>query len=298
MKGVTLKSKSSSIDRRQAYFAVLGGAIIAGFTGLFIKHIHMDAGSLAFVRTIVPAAVLGIWLRWKQVPFFRGNYQKMLLASCFNAVRMYLFIMAYIYTSISTAVIILFTWPIFVNIMGFIWLRENIGIRQIGLLVLAFLGIFLVYLDYGFSISSADVIGISSALGSALFFSISYVMFKSEIQEYSRNEIIFYQNIVGSICFLPFFIVAPWPGYADWILSLSYGSIMGIALFHFFFFGLKHLPASRASIIHYFEIVSAVATGVIFMGDALTINMLLGGICIVISTLLLKRLSSSEMVEK
>ena len=286
-----LLKNSTTVEQRRAFSAVVTGAIIAGFSGLFIKHITLDATTLSFIRTATPTLLIGVWMLSSGIGFFRGNYKKMLLASTLNAARMYLFFVAYIYTSISIAVIMLFTWPIFVNLLGFIWLKEKVNSAQIGLLVLAFLGIVVVYLDQGFSFSNRDFIGISAALGAAFFYSFSYIIYKEEIQNYTRNEVIFYQNFVGMFVFLPFFLLADWPNVSDWSLSLVYSIMMGIVIFNFFFYGLKYLPASRASLIHYVEIVSAVLTGVIFMGDQLTPFVIIGGILILASTALLQRIT-------
>ena len=283
--------QTTSYQNRRAFYAVVVGAVIAGFSGLFIKHITLNATSLSFIRTATPALLIGAWMFASRISFFRGNYKKMLVASTLNAARMYLFFIAYIYTSISIAVIMLFTWPIFVNILGVIWLKEKIGRSQIILLGLAFAGIIIVYLDQGFEFNSRDVIGITAALGAAFFYSFSYIIYKSEIQNYDRNEIIFYQNLVGMFLFLPFFIIEDWPSISDWSLSLIYSTMMGIVIFNFFFYGLKYLAATKASMIHYVEIVSAVLTGVIFMGDQLTPFIIIGGCLILLSTAILQRIA-------
>ncbi len=277
--------------RRQAFLSVVFGAMIAGFSGLFIKHITLDATSLSFIRMGTPTLLLGAWMMASGITFFRGKYEKMLLASALNAARMYLFFIAYIYTSISIAVIMLFTWPIFVNVLGYIWLKERVTLTQIILLLLAFIGIAVIYFDRGFNLQNADFIGISAALGAAFFYSFSYIIYKTEIHNYTRNEIIFYQNLVGMFVFLPFFLMADFPNVMDWSLSLVYSILMGIVIFNFFFFGLKYLPASKAALIHYVEIVSAVLTGVLFMGDQLTPLMIVGAALILGSTAYLQRLT-------
>ena len=130
---------------QRAYFAILVGAAIAGLSGILIKHLTIPATSIAFLRMAIPAVILAGWMKTRGMAFFRGRYRKMLTASALNAARMYLFLVAYIYTSISNAVIMLFTWPLFVNLMSFFWLKESISRRQVALLILAFGGILIIY---------------------------------------------------------------------------------------------------------------------------------------------------------
>lgn len=269
---------------RKAFLSVLIGSIIAGLTGLFIKNISVPASSIAFVRTALPTCLLALWMITRRIAFFRGNYKRMLLASVLNAIRMYLFLVAYVYTTITQAVIMLFTWPIFVNIISSIWLKEKIGSRQIFILVLAFLGIVVIYSEQPFSLDNHDFIGMSAGIASALFYAISYIIYKTEIQNYHRNEVIFYQNIIGAFVFLPFILInSPIPDTQDIVLMLGYSFLMGIVIFNFFFFGLKYLKASQASLINYVEILGAVSIGVIFMDDKITPNILLGGLFIIFS---------------
>ena len=269
---------------KKAFLSVLTGSIIAGLTGLFIKNISVPASSIAFVRTALPTVVLGLWMFHRGLSFFRGNYPRMLLASTLNAIRMYLFLVAYVYTTITQAVIMLFTWPIFVNIISSIWLKEKISTRQVFILALAFLGIVIIYSEQPFSLDNRDFLGMSAGIVSALFYSISYVIYKSEIQNYHRNEVIFYQNLVGGVLFIPFiFINTPVPNTQDIVLMSGYAFLMGIVIFNFFFYGLKYLNASQASLINYVEILGAVSVGIIFMNDNITANILIGGLFIISS---------------
>ena len=279
---------------QRAFLAVVIGSIIAGLTGIIIKNISVPASSIAFVRTAIPTIILAAWMMGQGIQFFRGNWEKMILASVLNAIRMYLFLTAFIYTSITQAVIMLFTWPIFVNILSTIWLKEKISLKQVFTLVLAFAGIVIIYGDQSFSLENRDFIGMSAGVLSAFFYSISYILYKTEIDNFHRNEIIFYQNLVGSFVFLPFFwFVNPWPVLSDYPLLLTYGILMGIVIFNFFFYGLKYLKASQASMIAYVEIISAVATGIIFMGDEVTTQIVIGGSFILGSIYLIKRMGMS-----
>lgn len=275
--------------KEKAYLAILTGAMIGGVGGLFIKFMNIPASSIACIRMMIPCVLLGVWMRYAGMRFFRGNYKVMLGGSVINAVRMYLFLAAFIYTSIGNAIIVFYTWPIFGTLLGVILLKEQISRRQIGLLGLAFTGIIIAYSNQEFSFDNQDFIGMSAAIGSAFLYALSVIIFKTETPNYTRNEIIFYQNIVGAFVFLPFFILnEPTPTQSDIILGVSYGFLVGIVAYNFFFFGLKYLDASRASMLTYVEVVSAVLLSYFVIGDVLSWNMIVGGGCIILSTILLR----------
>jgi len=281
--------------KEKAYLAVLTGAMIGGVGGLFIKAMSIPATSIACIRMIVPCLLLGGWLLSTGTRFFRGNYKVMLGGSMINAVRMYLFLAAFIYTSIGNAIIVFYTWPIFGTLLGATLLKEHITRRQIALLGLAFTGIIIAYSNQDFSFENQDFIGMTAAIGSAFLYALSVIIFKTETPNYTRNEIIFYQNIVGALVFIPFFVFnEPTPTAMDMTLGISYGLMVGILAYSFFFFGLKYLEASKASMLTYVEVVSAVLLSYLVMGDVLSLNMIVGGGCIILSTILL-RLETREM---
>ncbi len=275
--------------KERAYLAVLTGATIGGVGGLFIKAMTIPASSIACIRMMVPCLLLGAWMSYSEIRFFRGNYMVMLGGSVINAVRMYLFFAAFIYTSIGNAIIVFYTWPIFGTLLGATLLKEQITRRQIALLGLAFAGIIIAYSNQKFSFENQDFIGMSAALGSAFLYALTVIIFKTETPNYTRNEIIFYQNIVGALVYIPFLILnEPTPTSMDLTLGITYGLLVGIIGYNFFFFGLKYLDASRASMLTYVEVVSAVLLGYWVLEEVLSWNMVLGGGCIILSTILLR----------
>ncbi len=276
--------------KQQAFIAVVIGALLAGLSGLFIKSASLPPASYAFFRTLVPAALMAIWMVYRGIPFMKGNYTNMLLGSLLNAIRMYFFFMAYILTSIGNAVLISYTWPIFATLLSAIFLKEKVSRRNVYLLFTAFMGIVLVYINKPFSFADKDFTGMSAALAAAALYSGSIILFKKEADNYTRNEILFYQNICSVLIFLPFVLLQdPPPVSTDIMISLSHGLFLGTIGFGFFFFGLKHLPASTASAITYVEVISALLVGVFWNDEALTWNMLAGGAIILGATSLMKK---------
>ncbi|MEL7001279.1 MAG: DMT family transporter [Bacteroidota bacterium] len=277
---------------QRAFFAVVLCAILAGTNGIFIKNMEsLNANSIAWLRSSIPTVILAVWMIYAKIPFFRGNYPKMLFASFLNAIRMYLYLVAFIYTSIGNAVIIFYSWPIFVTIMSAITLREKIRWNQVLLLITAFVGLVIAYSDKEFTFEDRDFIGMLAALLSSLVYAWTVIIFKSESNNYRRNEIIFYQNLAGLVLFLPFFIFQfPKAELIDLQIGFVYSVLVGLVIFNLFFYGLKYLRASAASSIMYIEVVCALIFSYLWFDDPLSINMIIGGSLILISSFFINRL--------
>ena len=130
----------------------------------------------------------------------------------------------------------------------------------------------------------------TAMLLSAVIYALTVIIFKKESEKYSKYEIIFYQNIIGSIIFIPFiFINKPLPTLFQTSVGLVYGALIGLVGFIFFFSALKKIKASTVSFLSYFEVVSAIILSVIFFQEVLTWNMGVGGLLIILATTLIKK---------
>ncbi|MEM1321520.1 MAG: DMT family transporter [Bacteroidota bacterium] len=274
--------------KQRAYLAVIFAATVAGCGGLFIKYMQISAPAIGWIRMAIPSVLLIAYLKYQGIPFFRGNYKKMMGTSVLQAIRLYLFVLAFVYTSIGNAIILFYSWPIFVAILGKFTLRERLSNEQKLLLLSAFGGLILAYSDKQFSFEDRDFIGMMAALLAAIIYSITVIIFKSESENYTRAELVFYQNIAGAFLFLPFFLYeAPQVTPQDWGAGTAYAILVGIVVYTFFFYGLRYLKASIASGLMYIEVVSAIILGYLWLGESLSWNMLIGGGLILLSSFLL-----------
>ena len=275
---------------KKPFLAVLLAASLAGTSGIFIKYVdHIPPTSLSFLRTLLPTLLMGGWMFVQGIPFFRGNYPLMLVGSVLNAARLLLFFTAYIYTTIGNAVLISYTWPIFTTLFSVWFLKEQVSRRSLMLLSLSFLGIIIVYSAKPLSFESRDFIGMTAALGTAMTYSISLIIFKKESATYTRTEILFYQNLAGIFIFLPFFLLNPITSGRDISIVSAHAIFLGTFAFSFFFYGLKHLKASTASMLAYVEILSALLLSILWIGEESSWHMYLGGSLIIGSTMLLRK---------
>lgn len=218
----------------------------------------------------------------------------MLFASVINAGRMFLYLIAYKFTSIGNAVVLFYSYPLFVTAIESIFYKKPIENKQWFFLFLAFLGIIITYLGKPFSFESDDFIGMMAAIGAAIGYAITVMMFKRESHNYSQNQMVIYQNIAGAILFLPFLSGLPSAETSHLGIGLIYGIVIGVVVFKMFFFGLKHLPAATATSLMYLEVVSAILLGFLLLGEELSYNTYLGGAMILTSSFYISRLNRKK----
>ncbi len=274
--------------RANPYLEVIIAAVIWGSSGLFVKYFDLPAPVIAFFRLAIPSIVLGIIFLAKRTKIYHSKL--LLWASSLNAVRMFFYFLALSFTSLSKAVIVLYTWPLFANLWSFIFLKERLSRRNVFLLFTAFAGIILIYLKNELSFSDQDFIGMTSMLLSSIVYSSTVILFKKESLKCSQTCLLFYQNIIGAIIFLPFIFLS------DYSLDLEKGSILvfyalliGLVAFGLFFSALKEIKASVASFLAFFEVPSAIFFGIVFFGDVMTWNVIIGGALIITSAIFARK---------
>ena len=272
------------------YLEVIIAATFGGLGGALIKLLNLPATSTSFFRFIVPAVLLLLFLWYRKIKLFRGNYKLLLAASLLNVVRIFCFVAGYTFTSMGNAIIIFFTWPIFGALLGIILLKEKIKLRTILLFGLAFAGIIIMYMNKEFSFTNSDFIGMTAMIISAITYALTIIIFKKELVNYTKTETIFYQNLIGAIVFIPFIVInKPLPTLSQTGIGILYAIVAGMCTFYFFFSALKRLKVSHYSLLTYWEVVAAVFFGWLIFGEVITWNMFVGGMLIVVSGYLLRR---------
>jgi len=272
-----------------SFYKILFAASLWGFAGPFIKWINLQPTSTVFFRFSIPllAILIQSFITQRRIKF-RAD-KTLLFASFTDSIRMFTFLLGFTYTSIGNAVIVFYTWPIFVMIFSSFILKEKINQLKLLMISLSFVGILIIFSQKSISYSTSDLLGMLAVLISAILNAFCIVIYKTKSTEYDRTDIIFYQNFMGAFLFLPFiFINRPFPSMEQTFLGIGYGFLIGYFCYLFFFPALKEMNASIASILAYVEVVSAVIIGILFFNESLSLQTLIGGLLIISSVIIIK----------
>jgi len=275
------------------YIEVFLAALLWGATGIFIKILHLPSTSLTFFRAAIPVVILYIIFSLQRKKIFKGKHKLMWIASALNSVRLLLYFIGFSLTAIGNAVIILYTGPIFIALFSALFLKEKVTSKKVGVLLLAFLGLVVMYSNHVFSFEQKDFFGMTAVLASTIINAVMILLIKKEIHNYTKMETIFWQNLVAAFMFAPFILIArPFPTAFQWQTAVVYAFINGLVAYYMYFSALKKIPLSTATIITYMEVVSAITFAWFFLKEPITLNMLLGGMLIISASLLLKRVEA------
>ncbi|HUQ85724.1 MAG TPA: DMT family transporter [Candidatus Limnocylindrales bacterium] len=260
------------------YLEVIIAAAIFGTAGIFVKIIDLPATTITFFRVAAPTFILFMYFGLKRQNIFKTATKMVIFISLLNALRMYLWLFAYLHTSVGNAVIILYTWPVFTVLLGPLIIKEKLTKQKLALALIAFIGIVIIFSNKEVSFGNKDFIGMLAMLVSASLSAVTTLLFKPQSKHYTKQQLVFFQNVAGAIIFLPFlFINQPYPTLSQASLASIYSALIGLVAFLLWFSALKKIKASTLAIISYTEVVSAIILGALILKEGITPNMVIGG---------------------
>ncbi len=289
------------MNRALGLFYVLMAGVGFGFIGIFSRvafRSGMTVGEILSWRFVIAASIL-----WIGLLIFRPRLAlpswKQILISCGLGIGGYAVFSTLYFKSIEgisvpLAALLLFTFPIYVNLGAHFLLKEKMKGREILSLVLACLG--LAILLWGPVVVTSKV-AILAGLGSGLFYGI-YVLVSGKYQQNIHPLSSSLYVITAAAVTLFAYHRPP----VDQLLTMSLtqlSCVMGLAVFStiapltFFLAGLQRIPSGQASILVMIEpVVAALAAGLI-LGENLSGFQMLGAV-VILAALVLNALDQKK----
>ncbi|MED4128799.1 MULTISPECIES: DMT family transporter [Shouchella] len=275
------------MSSRYIYGATIIGAACWGLIGLFIAPLYevgftpWDVVTIRVVCTFV--LLIGIMFvfyreqlkaQWKDHFFFASA--GIISIVFFN----YFYFEVFSESSLSVAVTLLYTGPVFVTLLSRLFFKERLTFRKIMALGMAVLGCAFVVGFFPVGQQEVSLYIVGFGLLSGFFYALYSILTKPVTKKYSVMTITTYVFFYASV-----FMVLSSNTTQKWHLFLSaevlisaflLASISTVAGYIFYTIGLKHLEASRASILATVEPLVAVVTGMILLGEVLTLWQIVG----------------------
>lgn len=195
-------------------------------------------------------------------------------------------------TTISTAVVLLYTSPIFLIIMGRIFYKELLTTTKIAALFLCIIGCFLTVTGGSLGNLSINSVGVLMGIGAGFNYALVTIISKAIIDDYHPLTIILYSFLFGWIFLVPFShpLDLLYVKYSLPLITsiLCLGIFPTVVAYTLYITGLSYgVEASKAGIISSMEIIVAVIISYLFFKEMilgvklLGIMMTLGSIFIV-----------------
>ncbi|MBX2994449.1 MAG: EamA family transporter [Bdellovibrionaceae bacterium] len=274
---------------------LLAGACF-GFLGIFAKWAYslgFSVGEVLTFRFLIAALVLGAALaifkrEWLVLPR-RQVVISLLLGLLGYAVFSTLYFVSIKGITVGLAALLLFTFPLFVNIGAVVFLKERLTPLRALSLVIAGTGlVLLVWGDWSVEKVSAVIAGIGAALAYAGYVLISGVVQK-DVRPLSSS---FYVMIGASLGLALYHHPSP-TAWIEWpperfVVLLGIAVICTIAPLTLFLSGLQKMSSSRASLLVMIEPVVATIAGAVIFQERLSAVQSVGA-GLILSALVLNR---------
>lgn len=271
-----------------------------GTLGLFFRSLHdmfgLSALSLAFLRAGIAALLLApamVIVRSSQLVVSLRSIALFLVYGLFGVAAFYFFyVQAVIATSVTTAVVLLYTAPVFVTLIAWRAWQEPLTPRKVAALAIAFSGCALVARAYDPSEFRVNTVGLVMGLGAGLTYALYTVLSKFALRAHSNGTALTYALVFGTLFLLPLQTPASLTPIVSsplaWVLllGLAIGPTLGsLTLYNM---GLRDVPASNASLIAMLEPVIASVLAYVFLGERIELLQSIGGVMVIAGALLVR----------
>jgi drug/metabolite transporter (DMT)-like permease len=254
----------------------------------------------ASLRFIGATALLVLWCKWRKIPLWGrdGSLKPGVIAGLLFAVEFSAIYMGLQFTSASRLTVFLYTSPFWVAVLVPLWVpAEKIGKWQWLGLILAFCGVTLALFD-GFKSAQVghwkgDLLALAGGLGWGL---TTVVIRTSVLSKLSPEKLLFYQISI-SAALLPIVSVFmgeswqhTWSGFA--ISSMLIQTVVGAFISYLaWMWMLSRYPATKMSGFVFLTPLFALLVGNLWLGEALTLPLIFGLVCVAVGMLLVNRKS-------
>lgn len=279
----------------KGYVFTITAGILFGLTPLLAKTIYAsgsNAMTLALARMVSGAIIFfflhricekgSILLSW-------NTLKKTLVCALAYVVTPILVYSAYNYMDSGLVTTIHFIYPVLV-LLGTVWFfHAKLTVQKLCCCILCFLGVMCFYDPGGESSLRGIVMVLVSAVAYAFY---TIYLNESELLSLPLFQLSFWLCIFSAAVLVPVVLLSgqlalPQTSFGWWILAL-YGCAMATALITFQK-GNIHIGAQRAAVLSVFEPLTSVIVGILVFQEKLTIRILAGFLCVLLSVCLLNK---------
>ncbi|MDR2794794.1 MAG: DMT family transporter [Holosporaceae bacterium] len=256
--------------------------VIAKFIGK-----RLDSAEIIFFRfffsliTILPFIVVR-----GAVIFKTSNWQLNVLRGFLGAIAFYLYTHSLMQIPMVEIITIMWAIPLFIVVLSILFLKERVNTVRWTSTLVGFFGLaFITLYDSGSSFSFKFVYIIPVA--SAFLFALQDIMVKKMLDTDDRITMLLYFAIVSSfLTFIPAIFVWKTPTLFELSMLLLLGFFANLMQF-FIFRAFEAADLSALAPFRYVEFLLSALMGFIFFGEIAGLNVLIGAIILVPSTLYL-----------
>ena len=279
----TLKDKANIKDNyKTGIFFMLIASICIAINGIMVKQLrHLPVAEILIFRNITAMIVIPVMIKKAKIPLFGYNKTLLWSSSLINTINLIAIYYAFTVMNLTDAITIRNLSPFITFFLAGIFLKEKLQLRQIPLLILAFLGGLLV-IKPGFRI---DIFPAMLALLAAICLAISHTTLRHLRLTDHYLVIANYRFYISSIMNLIILILQKSfkiPHLLDLFLLTLLGAVTLIGQISITR-AYQLAPASLISLYTYSQIIFVSFFALLFFEEIPDILTIIGAIFIIIS---------------
>jgi len=240
---------------------------------------HYPVGEILFLQGSLIALLVALWMRLRGEPLLRvAHWPSHLYRGAMYAMGSFAFVYALRYLPLAEVVAIAFAGPLFMTLLGKIFLGEQVGIHRLGAVVAGFIGILIIIRPGTAAMHWAVVLPLFVALADAVRDLITRRLTRNE----SSLRIIFTTAVIlalsGGVTSL-----GGWQAVEQVHLPWFGLSAVCFVIAHFFLVeAYRHAQVVVVAPFRYFLIIWATLAGLLFWGEVPDAPVF-GGVAVIIA---------------
>lgn len=270
----------------QGVFYLTIFSILTGLGGYFVKQtIGINSQQILFYRAVFATLFIFIFvLITKQVKklSFQLPFNTILMGAV-QGLSIYFYYLALTKTTITNATLLVYTAPLFSIILSAIFLKENIRAQSVIGVLISFVGVLIILDPTTIQLGSDHMLGSLFAIFGGLLYSAMAISSKSLSQKTSPLYCAFWQYFI--IAVLSVFFAAPFSiriVLQNSVSLLYLGIAAGGIAFLLYMEGIKQVKGQVIQIVTSLEVLVASLSGVLLLQESVSLQTIVGGICILI----------------
>jgi len=252
--------------------------------GKFLYRYGADPLTVVTIRAIIAFATLATVLALADQRLLRISRRDIPFFALYGLVGVTLHYAFYFYTlrwtTVTTAVILLYTYPAMVTVLAALFLGEHLSWTKGLILGLSFVGCFLVVQGYDASALRLNLYGVVFGMGAAATAAVYSLFAKKALQRYDSWTAVCYVFGFGALFLIMLrspqdllTVNYPWPAWVAIVAVAWFPTLLAYALFTT---SMKYIEVSKASITTTLHPVVASLLAYLFLGEVMEWPQLVG----------------------
>jgi len=260
---------------------LFSSAALFSIMAVLVKILNrsVPAAEIIFCRAAISVVIILGMVMIGKVRFRIHAWEKIIFRGIVGGISLLLYFYSITLTSVSNAVLLSYTYPIFAAIFSVMYLKETLTKEKVFFIILAFTGLFMIFqLDYS-ALNIGDLLALVSGITSGMA-----IVSIRELRRTDSSWMIVLSFVLSGTIFSLFFLKGNIiiPGMLEIFLLLIMG-IFGTIGQLLMTYAYKICSASLGGIISMSCVVMTAILSSIIFHETLTLTMIMGGLLIFIS---------------